>query len=91
MPGNEWVYVAIAGLLGAHLVTLLYAYRSEDSGTTLDSGSTEVPEQVEEGVCRCPECGAKNDSAYRFCKECVTELPATQLHLEHPSRQQQPY
>jgi hypothetical protein len=24
---------------------------------------------------RCPECGASNDSRFRYCRQCVTELP----------------
>lgn len=96
MQGNEWVYVAIAVLLSAHLLMLLYAYRANrsDSGFDADIGVDDTggaSERDDSAICRCPECGTENDSTYRFCRECVAELPATQLHIEHPGRQQQPY
>lgn len=101
MQGNEWVYVAIAALLGAHAVMLVYAYRSQGSETSLsrfsegpdrsEPASPTNDESSDEGYCRCPNCGAENDTTYRFCRECIAELPAAQLQIDHPSKQQQPY
>lgn len=95
MLGTEWVYVAIGLLLSAHLVTLLYAYRSNGSSTgagfEADAVDAGLEGDGESTVCQCPECGAENDSTYRFCRECVAELPAGQLHIEHPGGRQQPY
>jgi hypothetical protein len=95
MLGNEWVYAAIAGLLFAHLLTLVYAYRSNRSEPAADA-SAETPsvdrnEQRDPSVCRCPECGTENDSSYRFCRQCVAELPGAQLSVEQAGGRQQPY
>ncbi|MFW6437231.1 MAG: DUF7577 domain-containing protein [Halococcoides sp.] len=37
----------------------------------------EPPTAYEDGTLyvRCPECGAKNDTGYRYCGECSSELP----------------
>jgi len=93
MLGSEWVYAAIALLLCAHLLILLYAYRANrsDSAFDADAVAADASGDPEAVVCRCPECGTENDRAYRFCRQCIAELPATQLHIEHPGRQQQPY
>mgnify|MGYP000713571324 CR=1 FL=1 len=102
MFGSAWVYVAIAGLLCAHLLILLYAYRVNRSDSAFDAapveaatdaGAVDADDAAAGGdtVCQCPECGTENDPTYRFCRQCVAELPATHLHIEHPGRQQQPY
>lgn len=95
MTGNEWVYAAIAGLLFAHLLTLLFAYRSNRSEPAADAPTETVSvdrgDQHEPGVCRCPECGTENDSTFRFCRQCVAELPSTQLEIEQGGGRQQPY
>jgi hypothetical protein len=28
-----------------------------------------------EGAVRCPECGTANEDGYRYCRDCVAELP----------------
>ncbi|WP_018256742.1 DUF7577 domain-containing protein [Halomicrobium katesii] len=95
MLGTEWVYAAIAGLLFAHLLTLLYAYRSSRSEPAADgvsdAAAVEVADRADRSVCRCPECGTENDRAYRFCRQCVAELPSARLRVEHPREQRQPY
>lgn len=93
MPGPAWVYVAIACLLCAHLLILLYAYRVNRADSAFDAAPADVDEATtaDDAVCQCPECGTENDPTYRFCCQCVAELPATHLHIEHPGRQQQPY
>jgi len=95
MPGSAWVYASIALLLCAHLLILLYAYRANRfDADPLDTGAAVGDGAGADGgdsVCRCPECGTQNDRTYRFCRQCVAELPAAHLQIEHPSRQQQPY
>ena len=95
MLGTEWVYAAIAGLLFAHLLTLVYAYRSNRSEPAAEAptetASVDRVERSEPGVCRCPECGTENDGSYRFCRQCVAELPGAQLSVEQASGRQQPY
>lgn len=84
-----WVFAAIGALLVAHLALVALAIRrggrypagSVDSPTLLDPGGAEHDESVggEFGAgsdaVRCRECRAVNRAEYRYCRECVTEIP----------------
>ncbi|MFC7027319.1 zinc ribbon domain-containing protein [Halomicroarcula sp. GCM10025324] len=74
---SEWLYGAIALLVGVHVLTMLYAYwrnsdvadtaaQAEPRPTTSDDHSTERV--------TCPHCGVPNQSGYRFCRQCVSNL-----------------
>lgn len=73
MPGNEWVYTALAVVLATHLVTLAYAVFAHRRGADGDGDADDGAGTA--AVCRCPECGTANDAGYRYCKHCVAELP----------------
>lgn len=77
MMGTEWLYGAIALLVGIHVLTMLYAYRSRDEVATATPGSeTEQPQQLaaDDERIDCPQCGTTNDPNYRFCRTCVADL-----------------
>jgi len=79
MLGSEWLYGAIALLVGVHVLTLLYAYRRQGEPTTgtADGEAETVPtpsgETGPEAVC-CGHCGAINEGGYQFCRECASDL-----------------
>lgn len=79
MLGSEWLYGAIALLVGVHVLTLLYAYRRQGEPTPGTSGDTETTlpsPSDDEGptLVSCPNCGARNENGYQFCRECVADL-----------------
>jgi len=86
-----WLLVAIGTLLGVHLALLALAVRRASGhpvtgldpddllgGTGAETG--ESPERGSAGhgtrTVQCRECGATNETEYRYCRACVSELPA---------------
>ncbi|MFC6975362.1 zinc ribbon domain-containing protein [Halomicroarcula sp. GCM10025709] len=77
MMGTEWLYGAIALLVGIHVLTMLYAYRSRDEVATAATQSEAEPDRPLEASderVNCPQCGTTNDPSYRFCRTCVADL-----------------
>jgi hypothetical protein len=88
----------VYGLLGAvlllHLGTLAYVYLRRSRAADPAGGDPEtVAERLrpeaeselgpdEEGRLTCPQCGARNDPSYRFCRICVADLPGSAGHGE---------
>lgn len=78
MLGSEWLYGAIALLVGVHVLTILYAYRRQgepaagaeqsDPESSLSANSDEAE------LVSCAHCGAVNEHGYQFCRECVADL-----------------
>lgn len=71
---GSWVYGAVALLTVLHGMALLYAYRN--GRRAVRTGATADADRyvTEEGV-ECPDCGTLNETEYRFCRRCVSELP----------------
>jgi len=63
--GNVLVLLFVQALLAARSVA--------PAGREGGERSTLVDE--ERGRVRCPDCTAENDAGYRFCRECLSELP----------------
>jgi hypothetical protein len=79
MMGSEWLYGAIALLVGVHVLTILYAYRrqGEPTGGTEQSdpeSSASTGSDDDQEVVSCAHCGALNEHGYQFCRECVADL-----------------
>jgi hypothetical protein len=79
MLGSEWLYGAIALLVGVHILTMLYAYRRQGeptSGTAQsDPGTTLPPSGDEESdTVTCAHCGARNEQGYQFCCQCIADM-----------------
>lgn len=94
MPVDTWVYAAFGVLLGLHLVTLVYAYRARGTLPWQIEGTesaTAENDGVDEDVCYCDECGAENEVGYRFCRNCVSELPTASPRPRKPRGREQPY
>jgi uncharacterized paraquat-inducible protein A len=95
MMGSEWLYAAIALLVGLHVLTMLYAYRSQGEPaaaiTQQDSETPPSPSDSEndESV-HCPHCGEMNERDYRFCKRCVADLSGS-ASQQRPVDRGQPY
>jgi len=94
MLGSEWLYGAIALLVGVHVVTLLYAYQKQgeptsgaaqsESETGTSAGSDDV------GIVCCPHCGARNEQDYQFCRPCTADLTSGSPQRQ-PTDRSQPY
>jgi hypothetical protein len=80
MLGSEWLYGAIALLVGVHVLTLLYAYRRQgEPAPTGDAegaadAETAAADDEDGGAVYCANCGATNDGGYKYCRACVTDL-----------------
>lgn len=95
MMVSEWLYGAIALLVGLHVLTMLYAYRHRGDpaavsgqadadprrGNATDDGTTAVT---------CPHCGAENRQDYQFCRQCVADLSSGRPQRQ-PTDRSQPY
>lgn len=66
----KWVYGTAMAVTLVQLATL-YLHRTR---VARGSGSSE---RADGATVECSECGAENESGYRFCRVCVSELPGT--------------
>lgn len=73
----HWVYGSIAVLTLLHGVALLYAYRNASAAVGTDGEQAPRGEGVE-----CPSCGEHNETGYRYCRQCVSELPSRMSFLD---------
>lgn len=78
---GDWVFGAIAILTLLHGIVLLYAYRR---GQVTDGDAETCATDTDTAV-ECPSCGERNERGYRFCRRCVSELPASVSFLNESS------
>jgi hypothetical protein len=80
---TDWLLVATAVLLLVHLLVVAHALRRSVGGRDRTASVSDAPRpvendgdcgQVEDGV-HCPACGVANEAGYRYCRQCVSELP----------------
>lgn len=95
MMGTEWLYGAIALLVGLHILTMLYAYRRRGDPATAgrQSDSEHAPSvhpDEKADVVSCQHCGARNQPGYQFCKQCVADLSSGGPPRQMPEKGQ-PY
>jgi len=79
MLGSEWLYGAIALLVGVHVLTMLYAYRRQGepaSGAAQSDPGATTPANGDDsvGLVTCANCGARNEQGYQFCRECTADM-----------------
>ncbi|MFB6176975.1 MAG: hypothetical protein ABEI99_07520 [Halobaculum sp.] len=83
------VAALVVVMLAVNLLLLAYALSPWSSSGTRSHGTDSGAEadrptrqrrsvgasDQDEIVIRCPGCGTENDPDYRFCRQCVSELP----------------
>jgi hypothetical protein len=74
-----WVIGVLSVLLLVHLLVVTYALVRQGWLRTDEEYSVRARDPMEsEHRVRCPHCNTENGSEYRYCRNCVNELP-TQL------------
>lgn len=69
-----WVLWSLAFVTVVHGLVLLYAYRHREELQGFDATTDPEAYRHEDGI-ECPDCGVRNEPGYRFCRDCVAELP----------------
>lgn len=79
---------AIPTLMGVMLAALLvnvalviYARRKRPSAAT--AGRIPGHATSTDAAIQCPSCGAENRAGYRYCRQCITELPGGAKYTPH--------
>lgn len=67
MPVESWLLGVLGVVAVVHTVAIVAAYRQ---ARRVDPGSGQGMDEI-----ACEECGTDNEPAYRFCRNCVAELP----------------
>ncbi|MFB6300055.1 MAG: hypothetical protein ABEH65_07325 [Halobacteriales archaeon] len=76
MSPEPWFYVLLIGIGGLHLLVALLVLRFESGRTTAHARRVETADDETSGDhVTCGECGATNETGYRYCRQCVSELP----------------
>jgi predicted amidophosphoribosyltransferase len=64
---ESWLLGVLGVVAVVHTIAIVAAYRrAKAASEATHQGADEIV---------CAECGTDNDPAYRFCRECVAELP----------------
>ncbi len=71
MALDPWIYAVSMGIILSHLLVVYVAYRSDSP-----SSSTSLNTAREDDLVECTHCGEVNEAVYRFCRECIGELPS---------------
>lgn len=85
MDAPTWVYASIVGVTVLHLFMFVYlqARRRGSAvsapGPTASGDAGDAAGDGDDDTVRCRECGAENRRQFRFCRNCVTELPGASL------------
>jgi len=77
----EWLLAPLLGVVAANVAAAVVALwlrsrREPEACTALD----------DEGSVTCEQCGAENEFGYRFCRDCVAELPGPSLYAPRGGR-----
>jgi len=79
MPFQQWQLAFVLGLALSHaaMAVVYYWLRRNPASTANDvrlaDNVTSAP--TDEFLATCPECGTENELGYRYCRNCVSELP----------------
>ncbi len=86
MDAPTWVYASIAGVTVLHLFVLVYLRARRRGSAASAPGSAaggdatgDADADADGDTVRCRQCGAENQRRFRFCRNCVAELPGASL------------
>lgn len=80
MVSSPWLLGLLTVVMAVHALVMYRAYRFRERDRSASSATTRRETDlidVDAGVVECPVCGTTNESGYRYCRSCVTELPMT--------------
>lgn len=78
MSLGPWFYVLLIGIGGLHLLVALLVVRFESNRGVNQPGLTAAgDDEPSSDHVTCGECGTANEVGYRYCRQCVSELPGT--------------
>ncbi|MFB6297158.1 MAG: hypothetical protein ABEH56_01410 [Salinirussus sp.] len=72
---EHWLYGVVAVLSLAHLAVLVYAYRQGNESFLAGEADPRADGEEQDSRVSCPDCGTTNERGYRYCRDCVSELP----------------
>jgi len=81
MRAEVWVHGAVFGLAIAQFFVFWYLYRRSGMSSTHEAGQSGSAPATDGNVTAgehhvaCPNCGARNTARFRYCQNCVEELP----------------
>lgn len=86
MRTDVWVHAVVIGLAVAQFLIFWYLYRRSGMSSTHEAGQSGVTSATEGNTTEssagmethhvaCPNCGARNAARFRYCQNCVEELP----------------
>ncbi|WP_425492359.1 DUF7577 domain-containing protein [Halobellus inordinatus] len=75
MALQPWLYTLFVVAGGFHVFVVLYAYWSKQVSDDCVEPADSTEKSVQLTEVDCPECGTTNERGYRYCANCVSELP----------------
>ncbi len=75
-PPQPWLLV---GLLAFNALFAYLVHRLGSRGADRRRGEASV--DPEAGTVECPACGTDNELGYRYCRDCLAELPGSMSFL----------
>lgn len=78
MVSSPLLFGLLTAVLAVHALIMYRAYRVRERDRSASSATPRRATALidaEAGDVECPVCGTTNESGYRYCRSCVTELP----------------
>ena len=75
MLDSQWYLGVWLAVMVSHVVVLYGLYRRQQTAGEMAAAADADAVTVENGIVECPDCGTVNDTDYRYCGGCATQLP----------------